>query len=406
MHILILVGKFPQLSETFIFRKVLALAERGHEITVASRSSGEWHIFEDQLPLPPNVSVVYLTPDSRLQHPSQFVRVAKDIFLATLFHPKFVYRLFVQCQQHRSSLRRTFQLFLRYLSFARTNPEIIHFEFLGLPEMYNLLPQLLHAPFVVSCRGSDMHLHYQRTNQQQATIVNSLQSAAAVHVVSADMENQVRGIVQHPLNIWINRPAIPIDHIIPRPEWKENQVPLILATGRLVWIKGFDYFLEALSRLKQTGIQFQAKILGDGELAHALRFSVSDLGLSDCTHIVGAVPPSQVLKYMSNADIFVLSSHREGISNAVLEAMASGLPIVTTDAGGMQEAVRNGVDGFVVPVRDIDALVDRIQRLLEDPALRHRMGKAAREHIEAEFTLQRQAETFEAMYKSVLNQNG
>ena len=133
-----------------------------------------------------------------------------------------------------------------------------------------------------------------------------------------------------------------------------------------------------------------------------LRYSVWDMGLSDHVTLTGALTPTQVLAKMREVDLFVLSSHEEGISNAVLEAMASRLPIMTTDCGGMNEAVTDGVEGFVVPVRDITAMADRLERLARDPELRNTMGLAARRRVERDFSLERQAVGFEEIYQAAI----
>jgi colanic acid/amylovoran biosynthesis glycosyltransferase len=174
-----------------------------------------------------------------------------------------------------------------------------------------------------------------------------------------------------------------------------------VATGRLVWKKGFDYLLTALARVAARGVDFHADILGDGELKKSLRYAIEDLGLDKRVTLVGAVSSSEVLSRMREADVFVLSSLEEGISNAVLEAMATGLPIVTTAAGGMAEAITDGEEGFLVPVRDADALARAIEALV-DPALRVRMGRAARRRAEQDFSLNRQAQTFESIYQAVV----
>ncbi|MGH9420415.1 MAG: glycosyltransferase, partial [Thermoanaerobaculia bacterium] len=201
--------------------------------------------------------------------------------------------------------------------------------------------------------------------------------------------------------IWINRPAVDVDRIRSRSR-RSIQRPLrIVAAGRLVWVKGFDYLLAALARLHERGVEFQATIFGEGELRSSLRFSIEDLGLRDYVTLAGAVSAEAVLDALHSADVFVLSSLEEGISNAVLEAMACGVPIVTTDAGGMSEAVTNGVEGFVVPIRDINALADRIEQLAGDHELRHEMGAAARTRAESDFSLARQVATFEQMYRTL-----
>src|SRR4029077_12487758 len=132
--------------------------------------------------------------------------------------------------------------------------------------------------------------------------------------------------------IWVNRPAVPTEKIFPKDQWAANDPPIILAVGRLVWIKGYDYLLAALSRLKQSGIAFKAQIIGDGPLYAQLRYSIEDLNLKPEVELLGPLTSVAVLERMRRADLFVLSSHAEGISNAALEAMATGLPIVTTNA--------------------------------------------------------------------------
>jgi colanic acid/amylovoran biosynthesis glycosyltransferase len=178
----------------------------------------------------------------------------------------------------------------------------------------------------------------------------------------------------------------------------------LLSTGRLVWKKGFDYLLTALSTLARRGVEFEARIVGEGELFNVLRFSIEDLGLRDRVRLEGAMTSQQVLEQLQRTDVFVLPSVEEGISNAVLEAMATGVPIVTTNAGGMAEAITDGNEGFVVPVRDVEMLADRIEKLVRDPHLRASMGAIARQRAEREFSIARQVKGFEDIYEAVLGE--
>ena len=101
--------------------------------------------------------------------------------------------------------------------------------------------------------------------------------------------------------------------------------------------------------------------------------------------------------------MFLLSSVSEGISNAALEAMACGLPLVTTDCGGMREAVRDGIDGFVVPLRDPRAMAAALARLARDEGLRQTMGNAARQRIVEHFSIETQIARFQALYREVID---
>jgi glycosyltransferase involved in cell wall biosynthesis len=131
---------------------------------------------------------------------------------------------------------------------------------------------------------------------------------------------------------------------------------------------------------------------------------VDDLGLDDSVKLLGQLDPEHVRDRLHAADAFLLSSLSEGISNAALEAMACGLPIVTTDCGGMREAIDDGVEGFVVPVREPRAMAEALARLALDPDLRRRMGRAARRRVEREFDLEHQIDRWAELCRRTVSE--
>lgn len=395
-----LVGKFPDL--TFIFRTATGLVARGHQVTVASRQRGDWQAFQDQLPLPTGLRVQYLLPDTGLSNPLQTLRTTLGLMRITCQSPRAIWRLWQIIRRHPDTCHDVWRALIRYAPLLDMRPDVIQFDFPMTASTYALLGTLCSAPTVVSCRGADVHMLDERDTGERNRRLKALQQATALHCVSAEMADEVRQVSGRASGIWVNRPAIPVKDIEPKTAYYDDLPPLVVTVGRLTWKKGLDYLLAALARLKQAGVPFRAQIIGEGELRAVLRFSIEDMGLLPEVELVGKLPAKQVLERLRDADIFVLSSHEEGISNAVLEAMATGLPVVTTTAGGMAEAVRDGLDGFVVPVRDINGLTDRINRLLVDPHLRQQMGQTARAHVEADFSLERQAKVFEQIYQSVM----
>jgi colanic acid/amylovoran biosynthesis glycosyltransferase len=153
--------------------------------------------------------------------------------------------------------------------------------------------------------------------------------------------------------------------------------------------------------VKDSGCDVELEIIGEGVDRQRLLFGIQDLGLSDCVRLSGGLPADVVRERLQNADLFLLSSVSEGLSNAALEAMATGLPVVTTDCGGMREAVSDGVEGFVVPVRDVERMAAALGRLAEDAELRVRMGAAARVRVLKEFTLEGQVRAFTELLEEV-----
>lgn len=398
MRILFIAGTFPQL--TFIFRTVVAVAEQGHEVLVMAREAGEWKQFAADLPLPSNLTVRYLTLKRGQVILLSYFQFIGELLGKVIRMPTAVWKLARMCYQHPETRKHPIRNFLRHLPFLGVQADVIQFEFLMKQKIYPLVAELVSAPTIVSCRGADIHMLEVRNNRIRDEHLRILQSASLVHCVSDEMAQAVMQVSGRTEGLWVNRPALRIDRIAPKQNYESSAVPTIISVGRLHWKKGFDYLLVALRRIKDSGIPFKAQIIGDGVMRQHLQTAVEDLGLGTEVELVGRLKPDTVFEYLKNADIYVLSSHEEGISNAVLEAMAVGLPVVATCAGGMDEAVRDGVDGYVIPVRDIPAMVEKLAALLADPQLRERMGRSARERVEAEFTLERQARVFSQMYEA------
>lgn len=175
---------------------------------------------------------------------------------------------------------------------------------------------------------------------------------------------------------------------------------VLIAVANLHPYKGHGDLLRALAQLRPAFPNLRLLLPGrdEGEGAR-LSALIEELGLTGHVHLLGE--RRDVPALLSLADVAVHPSHQEGFSNSVLEAMGAGCPMVVTDVGGNPEAVRDGVDGFVVPSRDPAALAGAMEKLLRDPALRARMGESARRRIEEQFSLERMIERFTALYESL-----
>jgi glycosyltransferase involved in cell wall biosynthesis len=175
----------------------------------------------------------------------------------------------------------------------------------------------------------------------------------------------------------------------------------VISTGSVIWRKGYEYALSAIRLLVDRGVPVRYDIIGDGDEAQRLLYTIHDLGLAECVHWHGRLEPADVITRLQAADVFLLSSLSEGISNAALEAMACGLPVVTTTVGGMPEAVRDGVEGFLWPARDAAAAAGALAELGRRPALAARMGAAGRARVLRDFRLDDQIEAFIRLFRSV-----
>jgi len=175
---------------------------------------------------------------------------------------------------------------------------------------------------------------------------------------------------------------------------------LVGTVARLDPVKRLDVLLQAMKSLRDV----YAVIVGDGPEQARLRALAKRAGLAGRVYFAGQ--QEDVLPWLAALDVFVLSSDWEGMPNAVLEAMAAGLPVVATAVGGVPEEVVDGVTGLLVPPRDPDALAQAIAHLLRDPDLRRTMGRAGRERVARYFTAERVVQRTQALYEHLLDAKG
>lgn len=180
----------------------------------------------------------------------------------------------------------------------------------------------------------------------------------------------------------------------------EEGVPVALAVGSLTPQKDHLALLDAFTRVARELPGARLLIAGEGALEAALAGRVARLGLAGRVRLLG--PREDVAELLEAADLFVLSSVREGLPVTLLEAMRAGRPSVVTSIGGCPEAVRDGETGRLVPVGDPGALAAAMTEMLRDPARRAAMGAAARARWSREFTAARMVAETEAVYRSAL----
>ncbi len=168
--------------------------------------------------------------------------------------------------------------------------------------------------------------------------------------------------------------------------WLPHGVPVIINVAALVDHKGQRYLVEAMTRVRRAVPEAHAVIFGEGELRGALERQIHDLHLDK--HVLLPGFREDVLSLAKTADLFVMSSITEGLGSTLLDAMAMGLAVVGTRAGGIPEAVVDHETGLLVPPADPDALADAIVRLLKDAPLRRRMGEAGRKRVAAHFDVE------------------
>jgi phosphatidylinositol alpha-1,6-mannosyltransferase len=164
---------------------------------------------------------------------------------------------------------------------------------------------------------------------------------------------------------------------------KSDAGPLrILCVGRLIERKGQRHLIDAVKRLIDEGIDVELDLVGTGDARIDNETHVARLGLAERIRFLGYVPREEITEHYAAAHVFVLPSYNEGMSVALLEAMAAGLPVIVTPTGGTAELVSPGLNGFIVNWADANELARHLRKLAQDRSLVRRMGRESRNRAE------------------------
>jgi glycosyltransferase involved in cell wall biosynthesis len=169
--------------------------------------------------------------------------------------------------------------------------------------------------------------------------------------------------------------------------------------GRLVHQKGLDLAMRALGGLKE--VDWEWRIAGDGPEMQALQALARQLGIADRIKFLGWQSREQLVQTYRQTNVFLFPSRHEGMPNAVLEAMASGMPVIASCIAGNDELVLNEQTGYLVPSEDIEALQSALKKLLNDAALRQEMGRAARRLAQESYSWESTARQYAYLLEKV-----
>ncbi len=257
-----------------------------------------------------------------------------------------------------------------------------------------------HCPYLVSLRGSDVPGFNPRFAAQYVVLkplFRRIWRQAQAVVANSEGLRQLAARLTPELPLQAIPNGIDTEEFFPAPP-AELVAPRLLCVSRLVERKGVQHLIEALPAVLQAVPQAQLTIVGEGNLLEPLRRRVVAMGLTEAVEFAGHVPHAELPAYYRRAGLFVLPSYYEGMSNTVLEAMASGLPVVASGEGGREELLSE--NAVMVPFADPSALDATLIELLNDPARRAVMGAASRA-IAEDFSWAAVAQRYVEIYRQI-----
>lgn len=278
--------------------------------------------------------------------------------------------------------------------------------FFGMPA--GIAAWLVHLltglPYVVSLRGGDVPgfrpYDFKRFHQLMAPVLRQVWKHA--HAVVANSEGlRTLAVTFDPrFDIPIIPNGVDEDAFLPRDEGAGNGAPRLLFTGRLVYQKGLDLLLPALHELRH--LPWALDVVGDGPMRAELEEMAQTLDIAERVHFHGWQDRKHLAGFYQNASLFVFPSRHEGMPNAVLEAMATGLGVVATRIAGNEELVLDGVTGRLVPPESSAALREALEATLLDERLMRQFGQASRQRVVEHYTWRSAARSYLSLLSSAL----
>ena len=268
--------------------------------------------------------------------------------------------------------------------------------FFGVPSgaVAYFTKMICNIPYIVSLRGGDVPgfrpYDFRVYHKLIAPFLRVIWKNASAIVANSE---GLRGLALQ-FDSRFEIPVIPngVDFELYRTDERDWSSPRLFSAGRIVHQKGLDLALRALAGLKD--LDWEWRIAGDGPQMEALKTLANELEISQRVEFIGWQGRDDLIEQYRRANLFLFPSRHEGMPNAVLEAMASGLPVIASKISGNEELVVDWETGFLFPSEDVSLLHVALKRLLNDSVLRQKMGSASRRRVEERYSWENTAQQY------------
>jgi glycosyltransferase involved in cell wall biosynthesis len=409
-----LLRSYPRLSQTFILNEILALEKIGVSIQIFALTDPHEKVVQmqvDQVQAP----VHYLDED--IQTRSLRNMLSENAQVAWLHLKGYLHSLvyiaansgidegYTASSRWECFLQAVHLVYLLIPNERETGKKLdhLHAHFAHDP---TLIAYLVHCiagtPYSFTAHARDLY------QVPEKTLTDRIRQASAVITccrANLDYLNRVApaqqskfSLVYHGVNLKDFQPALkPGASPIPKP-------PLILSVGRLVEKKGFQDLLEALLLVKGRGERFQCEIYGDGPLCQQLKAWIEEHGLGGEIMLKGDRTQQELISIYQNATLFILTpvqtedGDRDGVPNVLVEAMAVGLPVITTAVAGIPELVENNRNGLLYQSHDVQGISSGIIELLRNAEKRRQLGEAGSKKVMEQFDVVQAAKRLKTLF--------
>jgi colanic acid/amylovoran biosynthesis glycosyltransferase len=394
-----LVSTFPKISETFILNQLAGLLDEGHEIQVIARKQPDVapdHEIIEEYALDERVS--YVNPPSTYPEGLRLLGSAAPELLRRGFGVRSLLATFNYGKQTPVQLENRRKLYRH-----ADGTDVFHAHFGTVGNDFLAAQRLFKQSLIVSFYGFDIS-RIPRSNP--AAYDDLFREAEAITCLSEDMRDDLTDIDCPSEKIH----EVPLSIDTDRFQYTERTIDSeesvqILSVARFTEKKGLQYAIEAISKL-DTDRELQYVVAGDGDRREMLEEQIAELNVEGQVELLGWQSQEEVSQLMSESHLFLLPSvtasdgNKEGTPTVLLEAQATGLPVVSTTHAGIPEIVADGDAGLLVPERDADALADALSELIQTPDRWPEMGRAGREYVATTHSIPAVIERLIEVYES------
>jgi colanic acid/amylovoran biosynthesis glycosyltransferase len=397
-HVGYVLKRFPCLSETFVADELLEFQRRGVPLTVFAMGRPEEPFvqgFLDELSVP----VVYL-PYRVLREPIRVVGALRRVLRSS--PRRWLGAAVASVRRTRLfGWRRLMQATVLRDETARAGVQHMHVHFANKAARLADLAQRMGGPtYSVTAHAKDIYHRQVRARDLREI----LGRAHFIATVSEENRRYLGSVLEGRRPVHLVSNSVDLERL-GRPDARRPEPALVLTVARLFEKKGLIDLIEACALLAEESVPVRLELIGDGPMRQELEAAAVRAGIE--VSFLGSLPREEVLGHYRRAAVFCLpstvasSGDRDGLPTSVLEAMALGVPVVTTALNGLAEAVIDGRTGLAVPERSPRELAAAIRRLLSDPELAAGLSQEARRHVEASFSLANSASRLQSLFRGV-----
>lgn len=386
MRIGYVLKRYPRLSETFIVQEILQMEARGADLVL-------FPIMDPGEPLQNPAVHKVRAPIHYLQRSfwQGLPRMLRSHGRLVIRHP-IGYGRAVAHLIHGSRTLASLRTFTQagHLASLAIEHEVdhLHAHFAHNPASLARYVNLFTGiPYSFTAHAKDLYL------SRPYSLINKAERASFITTCTGFNRQYLCGILppefHHKVHLVYH--GVDTSRFVPPDTRTASAIPRIVSVGRLVPKKGYTHLVEAARLLQARGIPFRLDIYGGGELRNSLNRQIEATGLTEVVHLHGSCTQEDLIKVYGQSDIFALApvvtddGDRDGIPNVLMEAMACGLPPVSTDISGIPELITHGSNGLLAPSGDPATLADALAELLLSPSLRERLGREARASVVRRF---------------------